>query len=135
MTSYRNTLRSPATVTFASDSGRVLLELGLDARLRMRADDLVDDLSALEEQEHRDRADVEARGRLAVRIDVELRDLHLPRIFLRELVERRRDLAARSAPGGPEVHHDQPVLLLDFSLEVRVRNLRRLRHRSDFLRS
>src|SRR5262249_52650600 len=40
--------------------GRVLIQLLLDVHLRDGADDLVDHLAVLEEQEHRDRAHVEA---------------------------------------------------------------------------
>src|SRR3954463_12555552 len=75
----------------------VLLQLLLDVHLRDGAHDLVDDLAVLEEQQHRDGPDVEARRGLDVRVHIELGDLHLARVFHRDLVENGRDHAARSA--------------------------------------
>src|SRR5687768_18509775 len=80
----------------------VLLQLGLDVRLWYRANDLVDHLAILEEQQQRDRAHVEACRGLDVGVHVELRDFHLALIVCRELVEDWRDHPARTTPGRPE---------------------------------
>src|SRR3954452_10560485 len=96
---------------------RVLLELRFDVRLGNRTDDLIDDLAALEEQERWNRTNVESRPRLDVGVDVQLRDLHFPFVLRRQLLEDRRDYAARTAPGRPEVHDGKPIVLLDLVLE------------------
>src|SRR4051794_8354013 len=69
----------------ALSGGRVLLELRLDHGLRHRADDLIDDLAVLEEQQHRNRADIETRSRLDVRVHIHLRDLDPSLVLYREL--------------------------------------------------
>src|SRR5512146_334412 len=107
---------------------RMLLELGFDVRPRHRADDLIDDAPALEEEQRRNRAHIEARPGLDVRVDVQLGDLHLALILGRELIQNRRDYAARSAPGRPKVDNRQAVVLLDFLLEIVVRDGNDVRH-------
>src|SRR5688500_4612609 len=99
-------------------SGGVLLELGLQRRLLHGADHLVDELAVLEEQDRRNRPHVEARRRLDVAVDIELRDLRFPRVLGRELVDDRRDHAAGAAPGRPEVNDREPGVLLDLRLEI-----------------
>ena len=65
----------------------MLLELGLDHLLWNRADDLIDHFAVLEEEQHRNRADVEAGRRLDVGVDVHLRDFHLALVLGRQLIE------------------------------------------------
>src|SRR5690606_3835985 len=66
--------------------------------------------------------DPEAGRRLLVRIDVQLRDRHTALVFLGELLDDRRDHAARPAPCGPEVHDRETRRLFDQLLEVAVRS-------------
>src|SRR5256885_5693735 len=56
---------------------RVLLELRLERRPRHRTDHRVHHLPVLEEEDLRDRADVELHLRLLIVVDVELEDLCL----------------------------------------------------------
>src|SRR6478672_4542911 len=83
---------------------RVLLELLRQRRLAHEADHLIDELAVLEEENCRNRPDVELRRGLDVHVDIDLGDLGLALILDGQLVQHRRDHAARGAPGGPEVH-------------------------------
>src|SRR5689334_174997 len=57
-------------------SGRSLLQLGDKLFLWRHADELADDLAALEEDDRRDRADAELHRGVLVRVGVDLADLH-----------------------------------------------------------
>src|SRR5438309_576369 len=98
-------------------SREMLLETRFEWALGHRADDLVDELAALEEQERRDPHDHELLRDPRVLVRVELHERHLPRIGLRELVDHRGDCAARRAPLGPEVD-DDVGMFLDHLVEV-----------------
>src|ERR1051326_8730252 len=111
-----------------SGSLGVLLELRFDVGLRYRANDLIDHLSALEEQQRRNRPHVEPRTGLDVRVDVQFCHFHLPRILGRELIQNWRDHPTRTAPGRPEVDDRETVVLLDLLLEIRVGDCNNVRH-------
>src|SRR5687768_12701909 len=101
-------------------SVEVLLDLAIEQRLRHRADDRVDVLAVLEEQNARNGADAVLRCDVLIRIDVELGDLHAAGILTSELFDDGCHHATRSAPRGPEVHDGKTLTLLDFVAEVRV---------------
>src|SRR3954452_495299 len=95
------------------------LELGLEALLRVGADDLLGDLAVAEEDHRRDREDLVLRGGLLVLVDVELDDAQVLALA-RDLLEDRADHAAGAAPGRPEVDEDGRLGLDDLRLEARV---------------
>src|SRR5439155_20829692 len=68
--------------------------------------DLVRYLAVLEEQEGRDAQHVVLLGDVLVRVDVQLADLQLALVLGRQLIDERREVAARSTPGRPEIHQD-----------------------------
>jgi hypothetical protein len=86
--------------------GHERVEERLDLLGRDRAGELVDDLAVLERLDRGDALDAERGGELLIGIDVDLGQLNLPVARLRRLLERRRELPAGTAPGGPEVHDD-----------------------------
>src|SRR6185436_15707410 len=71
----------------------------------------------LENHQRRDAADSIFRRRALVLVDVQLRDLQPSRIFLRHLVEYRRDHLARAAPLGPVIDQHGRGRLQHFGLE------------------
>ena len=75
------------------------------------------DLAVLEQQQGGDRADVVARRRRRVLVDVDLHHLELAIHLLGDVLQRGADHAARAAPLGPEVDQDGRVGLQDFLLE------------------
>ena len=92
--------------------GRFLLERDslqrfLDQLRQVRLADRADlgglHLATLEQQQHRDRAHVVAHRGGLVLVDVDLHDLGAARIGASQIVQRRRDHLAGSAPGGPEI--------------------------------
>src|SRR3990170_2864428 len=91
---------------------------------RHRADDLVDELAGLEEQDRRDPHDHELLDLLRVLVAVHLREGDLPRILLREFLDNRRDREAGSAPRGPKID-DYVGVLLDEPIEVRISEMDR----------
>src|SRR5437868_7038186 len=93
------------------------LELTQQHGLRLGADDLLDDLSTLVDVHRRDLEHTRATGDLRVLVDVQLDDLDLVAVLLGDLLEDRRDLAARAAPFGPEVDQHGLVALEDLSGE------------------
>src|SRR5437870_11730856 len=98
-------------------SREMLLETRFEWALRHRADDLVDELAALEEKQRRNPHDHELLRDPRVLVRVELHERHLPRIGLRERGDLRGDCAARRAPLGPEVY-DDVGMFLDRLVEV-----------------
>jgi len=109
----------------------VLLELRRELGLWNRAQHLIDDLAVLEEENQRDRANAEALREALILIYVNLCNLCLAGIFTGELLEDRTDHAARPAPGSPEVHHCEAIVLLDKSLNRRFGA--RLKHGGQFV--
>src|SRR5690606_4224240 len=60
-------------------------------------------LAILEHQQGRNAADIEARRRLLVVVDVDLDELDAAGVIVRELVHDRPDHLAGAAPFGPEI--------------------------------
>src|SRR5215212_1223089 len=111
--------RAELTSTLASPrSGRVLRELLREGGLADESDHLIHELSVFEKQDRRNRANVELRRRLDVRIHVHLRDLRLALVLGGELIENGSNHAAGRAPGRPEIHHGKPLVILDLGLEI-----------------
>src|SRR3954449_9303060 len=79
----------------------VALKPLLDLAARRSADLLRDRLAALEQQHGRDPPHSVAAGDVGVLVDVELGDRHLLAELVGNLLERRRDHPARTAPLGP----------------------------------
>ena len=71
---------------------------------RDRAGELVDHAAVLERLDGRDALDAERLADLRVGVGVDLRQVDLALARVRGLLERRRELPARAAPRGPEVH-------------------------------
>ena len=90
----------------------------LDLRLGDGADDTVDQLAALEEEQRRDIADAELHRDIRALIDIAFDNVYLALIFLGHLVDDGRDHAAGAAPGGPEVYDDRHLRLLDEFAEI-----------------
>src|SRR5689334_10299052 len=107
--------RAYAQRNFLGGEGR--LDLLDEAALRHSADDLVDGLAALEQDQSRDRHHLVARGRVLVVVDVELDDAKVV-VFVGDLLEARRDHAARAAPRRPEVDEHGLVVLQNLGLKV-----------------
>src|SRR3982751_1304180 len=72
----------------------MLLQLGFELAARHRADQLADHLAALEDEERRDRLHAVLLGYELMMIDIHLRDLDAPQVFVGEGIDRRRYLLA-----------------------------------------
>src|ERR1700684_2566150 len=107
--------RSPPTVCL-DEVG----QLAKQRRLRPGPHDLLDDLSALEDGQGRDVQDPVLLRRDRVVVHVQLDDVDLVSVLAGDLLENRRDLAARTAPLGPVVHDDGLLALENLVLEGRV---------------
>src|SRR5713226_4701463 len=82
---------------------QMLLDLLVERGLRIGPDERVHVTAVPEEKNTRNRANVEAHAGLLVRIDVDLRDLDLPRVLTRQLLEDGGDGVTGAAPGGPKI--------------------------------
>src|SRR5262249_11555920 len=80
-------------------------------------------LAVLGPHQRRNREDAVFRRRFRVLVDIELDDLVLAAHRHRDLLERRRDHAAGTAPFSPEIDHHRLAGLQDLSLGRRVGNL------------
>lgn len=76
-----------------------------DLVLRDGADELVGNLSTLENQQRGDAANLVGESRVRALVNVQLDDLQFAGIFLRDLIHRGRQDAAGPAPLGPKVDH------------------------------
>jgi hypothetical protein len=85
-------------------------ELAEQGRLVVHTDKPLGRL-AIDEQDHRgDRSDLKSMRGQRVSVDIELGDGQVGGSLLRNLVQDRRDDAAGSAPGGPEIHQNWAVV-------------------------
>src|SRR3974390_813987 len=84
----------------------VAIERFGDLVLGDRADDLLDHLAILENQQRGDTADVETTRRIHGLVHVQLGDLKLARIVLGDLGNRGSQHVARTAPLCPKIDHD-----------------------------
>ncbi len=113
----------PAGRLSRSGCGQRRLQLRLELLLGVGADDRLDGLAGLEQDHRGDREHLEARGGLRVLVDVELDDSQL-RALGGDLLEDRRDDAARTAPRRPEVDEHGPLGFEHLGVEVVVCDLR-----------
>src|SRR5215204_6425166 len=84
----------------------MLVEHLLERVLVGQADDLLHQLSALEQKKRRNPADAEAHRRRRVLVDVHLGDHHLAVVIVGQLVYGRREAAAGTTPFRPEINQD-----------------------------
>ena len=77
----------------------------LQSGARKRADDSVDLLAVPDHNEQRDRLRSKLGGESWIRVDIDLDDLEMPRVMLREVFKHRRDHPTGPAPRRPEIHH------------------------------
>src|SRR5437867_12640003 len=68
------------------------------------ADHLLDDLASLEQEQRRNAADAELEGRVRVLVHVQLADDDPAVVIARQLLHRRRQAAAGTAPFRPEIN-------------------------------
>ena len=94
--------------------GEQVVEELLDARRRLGADELGHDAGVLEGLDRGDALDPEGGGDLGIGVGVELGECDLALALGHQALEHRRELAARTAPLGPEVDdHGQRARALD----------------------
>src|SRR5215211_7796921 len=100
--------------------GHERIQEGLDALRRLDPDELGDDASVLERLDGRDSLNAEGGGEARVGVGVELGQDDLAVAGVHAALEQRCELAAGSAPLGPEVDDDGDVLgpLDDLRLEA-----------------
>src|SRR3954447_12744593 len=99
---------------------QVALEGAQDGCLRLRTDDRLDHLAALEHGHGRDRHDLVVARSTGVLVDVELDDVELVAVLAGDLLEHGRDHLARAAPLRPEVDQHGLVALQHVTRECRV---------------
>ena len=80
-----------------------------DFVLRDSADQLLDHLPPLEDEERGDTTNLITAGCLRIAIDVELTDFDLAGEVVGDLVDHGRHHATRAAPGGPEIDEDHVI--------------------------
>src|SRR5207248_428721 len=80
--------------------------------------DLIAQLSVLKKQQRWDRSNVILERETLVLVHIDLGYLDRFRLFLRNLVQKRRDHFAWPTPLGPEIHDDRFVALIDFAIEI-----------------
>ena len=90
-----------------------LFELTEQDWLRLRADDVLHDFATLEDAHRWDGTNAILHRERRFFICVELYDLHLCAVFIRDLFQDRTDGAARAAPLCPEIDDDRERVLQD----------------------
>ncbi len=79
----------------------------LQRSARKRADHPIDLLPVPDHDQQRDRLRPEPAGESWVRVDIDLHDLDVPRVSLREVFKYRRDQPAGPTPRRPEIDHNR----------------------------
>src|SRR5215207_5435703 len=97
-----------------------LAELGEDRALGTDAHERPHDLALVVEVHCRKTRDAVLRGRDRVGIGIHLDDRQLLALLVGDLLEDRRELTARAAPGSPEVDQHGAVSLEHLLIEVGV---------------
>jgi hypothetical protein len=95
-----------ATAKETELGGDVTLEDLDDLLFGHGADQLVRNLSALENQQRGNAANAEFGGDIHILIDIELYNLDLAGMFASDFFHRRRKHVAGAAPIRPEIDHD-----------------------------
>src|SRR5450755_410474 len=111
--------RAPCTALWAAGSEE-LSEFLEHRGLRLRADDLLNDLAAGEHVHRRDSHDPVLLRHGRVLVNVELDDVDLVGVLAGDLFQYRGHHPARPAPFGPVVHDYWLLALEDLFVESRV---------------
>ena len=93
------------------------LELLVQHILRSRADELVDQLASLEEEDGRDVAHAEVDGDVIVLLDVALADDDPAVISFCQFLNDRTQHLAGTAPGRPQINYQRQIAVL-VSLQI-----------------
>src|SRR6185437_3676657 len=87
---------------------KALLEVRLDlldeVGFWLRADQFVDNLAALDEQDGGDAGDAVVYGQLRIMVDIDLPDVDSAVVFLRQFFDDGSDRAAGTAPFRPKIN-------------------------------
>src|SRR5690242_711244 len=94
----------------------------------MRADDLVDRLTVLEDDERRNGHHTKLERVFLIVVDIYLDDLELSISLICNLGQNGPERLARTTPRGPEVDQDGGLRLDHFRLERLVRYLNNIGH-------
>src|SRR5829696_5673723 len=86
-----------------------------------QADDRLDHLSAFEEQNRRNAADLIHLRHLGIVVDIHLADRDLAQVFGSEGVDRGAETLTGAAPLRPEIHQHWPTRLQHAVIEVAIR--------------
>ena len=98
----------------------------------MAADQLLHDLSALVDVEGRNRGNPVLGLEQGVLVDIDADDLEFTFQFGGQLVHDGSHLAARRAPGRPEIHQNRQFRIQNLGLEILLRYSLRVRHHDPF---
>src|SRR6266478_5854843 len=101
----------PMMMTLRVCKLEMLLDDLLEVFFRRQADDLIDDLSMLEQQDRGYASNLKLERGVGIVVDVQLADCQLAGIVGRQGVDRRRQPLARAAPFGPEIHEHRSARL------------------------
>src|ERR1700730_755855 len=114
---YRAAVRpagpEPMMMTLRVCKLKMLLDDLLEVFFRREANDLIDDLSMLEQQDRWYAPNLKLERGVRIVVDVQLADRQLAGIVGRQGVDRRRQPLARSAPFGPEIHQHRSARFQD----------------------
>src|SRR3954469_8487529 len=91
----------------AASSNRHAIEARFKVALAAQADHLFGYLAVLEKQKRGNRPDPIFRGAVLMIIDIDLADVDLAGIFLRQFIKNRPDHFAGATPFGPEINEDR----------------------------
>src|SRR6266446_2370695 len=109
--------------------GDVRLDLLEELLFGHVADDALGLAAVLEEDHRRNRADPESTRRDGIGVNVQLGDLDILALLVRDLLEDGSDHPTRTAPGRPEIDEHRSLGLDDLGLEVLVADYLWLGHR------
>jgi hypothetical protein len=107
-------------------SGNGAQEAALNLGFRLCADDPVDFMAGLQDQQRGNTLDPEALRRERVVVDVHSCELNAPGHFRGELIENRSDGPAGAAPGRPHIEEDGERRALDLREKGRVGDVDRM---------
>jgi hypothetical protein len=91
----------------------------------LHADKSINFLSVLENKQRRDALYAETPGGRLIRIHIEFADADLSAELFGQLLDDRRDHAARPAPGCPEIDQNRERRFLDLGCKILVGNYQR----------
>src|ERR1700687_3350764 len=105
---YRAAVRpagpEPMMMTWRVCKLEMLLDDLLEVFFRYQANDLIDDLTILEQQDRGYASNLKLERGVGIVVDVQLADRQFASVVGRQRVDRRRQPLARPAPFGPAGH-------------------------------